>query len=86
VLEDRDADITRGALEWAEREGRMGEVAPELAATMSLSDEAIDGLVAERTNAKRTRNFAKADAIRNDLLAKGILIEDGKDGVRWKRK
>lgn len=32
------------------------------------------------------RNFAHADAIRNDLLAKGILIEDSKDGVRWKRK
>ena len=43
-------------------------------------------LVAERTQAKKTRNFARADAIRNDLLAKGILIEDSKDGVRWKRK
>ena len=46
----------------------------------------IDALVAERTQAKKTRNFARADAIRNDLLAKGILIEDSKDGVRWKRK
>ena len=42
--------------------------------------------VAERTLAKRSRNFARADAIRNDLLAKGILLEDSKDGVRWKRK
>jgi cysteinyl-tRNA synthetase len=86
VLEDRDADITRTALEWAEREGRMNEASAELIATLALTDEAIDTLVAERTQAKRSRNFARADAIRNDLLAQGILIEDSKEGVRWKRK
>jgi cysteinyl-tRNA synthetase len=86
VLVDRDADITRAALEWAEREGRIGEASPELVATLSLTDEAIDALVAERTQAKKMRNFARADAVRNELLAKGILLEDSKDGVRWKRK
>ncbi|HEX3968384.1 MAG TPA: cysteine--tRNA ligase [Edaphobacter sp.] len=86
VLEDRDAAITRTALAWAEAEGRINEAAAELLATLSLSDAEIDALVAERTQAKKTRNFARADAIRNDLLAKGILIEDSKDGVRWKRK
>ncbi len=86
ILEDRDADITRTALEWAEREGRMDEASAELVATLALTDEAIDALVAERTQAKRTRNFARADAIRNDLLSQGILIEDSKEGVRWKRK
>ena len=86
VLEDRDAEITRAALEWAEREGRMGDAAPELVATLSLTDAAIDALVAERTQAKKTRNFGRADAVRNELLAKGILLEDTKDGVRWKRK
>ena len=86
VLEDRDAAITRAALEWAEREGRIGEASAELVATLSLTDAAIDALVEERTKAKRTRNFARADAVRNELLAKGILLEDTKDGVRWKRK
>jgi len=86
VLEDHDAEITRGALAWAETEGRMDEAAPELLNNLSLTDADIDALVAERTHAKKTRNFARADAIRNDLLAKGILIEDSKDGVRWKRK
>ncbi|MGH9596354.1 MAG: DALR domain-containing protein, partial [Edaphobacter sp.] len=86
VLEDKDAATTRAALAWAEAEGRLGEASPELVATLSLSDADIDALVAERTQAKKTRNFARADAIRNDLLAKGILIEDSKDGVRWKRK
>ncbi len=86
VLEDRDAEITRAALEWAQAEGRIGEALPELLANLSLTDAAIDALVAERTHAKKTRNFARADAVRNELLAKGILLEDSKDGVRWKRK
>ena len=86
VLKDNDAEITRAALKWAEAEGRLGEASPELVANLSLSDAEIDVLVAERTQAKKTRNFARADAIRNDLLAKGILIEDSKDGVRWRRK
>ena len=55
-------------------------------ATLSLADAAIYALVAERTMAKKTRNFGRADAIRNELLEKGILLEDSKDGVRWKRK
>jgi len=86
VLEDKDAAITRAALAWAEAEGRFHEADSKLVATLSLSDAHIDALVAERTQAKKSRNFARADAIRNDLLAKGILIEDSKDGVRWKRK
>ncbi len=86
ILEDHDADLTRAALAWAEKEGRLDEASPELLATLALTDADIDALVAERTQAKKTRNFARADAIRNDLLAKGILIEDTKDGVRWKRK
>jgi cysteinyl-tRNA synthetase len=86
VIEDHDAEPTRKALAWAEQAGRMAEVAPELVARQSLSDEAIDALVAERTLAKKQRNFARADQIRNELAEKGIVIEDAKDGVRWKRK
>jgi len=86
VLVDRDAELTRTALAWAEAEGRAGEASAELVAQMGLSDADIDALVAERTQAKKTRNFARADAIRAELLAKGVVIEDAKDGVRWKRK
>jgi cysteinyl-tRNA synthetase len=86
VLVDRDAELTREALKWAEAEGRISEASPELVAQMGLSDEAIEALVAERTAAKKARNFARADAIRGELLAKGVVIEDSKDGVRWKRK
>jgi cysteinyl-tRNA synthetase len=86
VIEDHDAEPTRAALEWAGQVGRMGDVAPELLARQGLTDEAIDALVAERTLAKRQRNFARADQIRNELADKGVVIEDSKDGVRWKRK
>ncbi|HEY1894841.1 MAG TPA: cysteine--tRNA ligase [Terracidiphilus sp.] len=86
VIEDRDAEPTRHAVEWAERSGRLGDVAPELLARQSLTDEAIDTLVAERTQAKKHRNFARADQIRKELAEKGVLLEDSKDGVRWKRK
>jgi cysteinyl-tRNA synthetase len=86
VLEDRDAEMTRAALAWAEAEGRIDEAAPELVAKMGLSDGEIEALLAERTQAKKMRNFARADAIRVELMAKGVVIEDGKDGVRWKRK
>jgi cysteinyl-tRNA synthetase len=89
VLEDRDAELTRAALTWAEANNRMADVAPEVLekyGANSLTDADIDNLVAERTLAKKQRNFARADAIRNELLEKGILLEDSKEGVRWKRK
>ena len=86
VLEDHDEEWTRFTLQWAEREGRLDQAAPEVRARLDLSDAQIQALVDERQQAKRTRNFARADAIRNDLAAKGILIEDSKDGARWKRR
>ncbi|MEO8593550.1 MAG: cysteine--tRNA ligase [Candidatus Solibacter sp.] len=51
-----------------------------------MSDAAIEAKVAERTAAKKARNFALADQIRDELLAAGIVLEDTKSGVRWKRK
>ena len=86
VLRDNDDEPTRRALEWAEKAGRLNDVAPELLARQSLSNEAIDALVAERTVAKKHRNFARADQIRQELAEKGVILEDSKDGVRWKRK
>lgn len=48
--------------------------------------EEINKLVAERTEAKKSKDFAKADKIRDDLAAKGIIIIDTPKGVTWKRK
>jgi cysteinyl-tRNA synthetase len=86
VLVDRDAEVTKSAIEWAQTAGRMNDVTPELIARQGLTDERIEALIADRTQAKKQRNFALADAIRNELTARDVVIEDSKDGVRWKRK
>ena len=86
VIEDHDEEPTRRAVDWAERSGRQADIAPGLLARAALSDEAIEALVLERTQAKKHRNFARADQIRKELAEKGVLIEDSKDGMRWKRK
>jgi len=52
----------------------------------SLPEAEIEKLIGERTAAKRSKNFGRADEIRKDLLDHGVVLEDTKDGVRWKRK
>jgi cysteinyl-tRNA synthetase len=52
----------------------------------TISDADIETKIEERRQAKRQRNFAEADKIRVDLLDAGVILEDTKDGVRWKRK
>jgi cysteinyl-tRNA synthetase len=86
VFDDHDAEWTKFALDWAEREGRLDEASAEVRAQSTMTDEQIQAQVDERTQAKKSRNFARADAIRNELAEKGIVLEDSKDGVRWKRK
>ena len=48
-------------------------------------DERINALVEERNVAKKARDFARSDAIRDQLAAEGILLEDTAQGVRWRR-
>ena len=50
-----------------------------------MLDEEIENLIAQRQQARKDRDFAKADEIRDTLLAKGIVLEDTREGVRWKR-
>ncbi len=89
VLKDDDAAKVERALEWAKEEGRLKDASPEVvevAKSAALSDAEVDQLVAERQQAKKSRNFARADEIRAQLAAAGIIVEDTKDGPRWKRK
>ena len=51
-----------------------------------LLDDAIQSLIDERQEARRRRDFARADQIRDQLTERGITLEDTKDGVRWKRR
>ncbi|MBI1787692.1 MAG: cysteine--tRNA ligase [Acidobacteria bacterium] len=52
----------------------------------AIGDAEIQALVAERAQAKKARDFARADQIRQQLLDQGVVLEDTKDGARWKRK
>jgi cysteinyl-tRNA synthetase len=51
-----------------------------------MLDSEIQSLIDERQEARRRRDFGRADEIRDDLSSRGIILEDTKDGVRWKRK
>jgi cysteinyl-tRNA synthetase len=51
----------------------------------ALLDEDVDQLIEERNEARKQRNFSRADEIRDELKEQGILLEDTPQGVRWKR-
>jgi cysteinyl-tRNA synthetase len=87
VLNDDDAEKMAAAIEWARSEGRLKEDSPALKGLVNgLPDTQIEALVEQRNAAKKARDFAKADAIRKQLAESGVLLEDTKEGVRWKRK
>ena len=50
-----------------------------------ILDQEIEDLIAERQAARKAKNFARADEIRGELLEKGIILEDTREGVKWKR-
>ncbi len=50
-----------------------------------ILDEDIEALIQERQAARKEKNFARADQIRDELLARGIILEDTREGVKWKR-
>ena len=50
-----------------------------------ILDSDIEALIAERQAARKEKNFARADEIRDELLAKGIVLKDTREGVQWKR-
>jgi cysteinyl-tRNA synthetase len=51
-----------------------------------MLDSEVQSLIDERQEARRRRDFGRADEIRDELSRRGIVLEDTKDGVRWKRK
>jgi cysteinyl-tRNA synthetase len=55
-------------------------------ATPKVLDQEIQNLIDERQEARHRRDFKRADEIRDELVQLGIVLEDTKDGVRWKRK
>jgi cysteinyl-tRNA synthetase len=89
VLKDDDAGKVRATVEWAKSEGKADKISPEtaeLAKAAALSDSEIERLVAAHSQARKSRDFARSDSIRDELAANGVILENTKDGVRWKRK
>ena len=89
VLKDDDQPKMRSTLDWARTEGREKEISPELmgiAGSARLSDEEVNRKLAEMEAARKARNFQLSDAIRAEILTAGIIVENTKDGVRWRKK
>jgi len=58
----------------------------ESSAVSGMSDAEVESKIADRAAAKKAKNFTRSDQIRDELLAEGIILEDTRAGVRWKRK
>jgi cysteinyl-tRNA synthetase len=89
VLKDDDQPKMKAILEWAKAEGREREISPELmdiAGSAQLADEQVNQKLAAMEAARKARNFKASDALRGELTAAGIIVENTKDGVRWRRK
>jgi len=89
VLKDDDQPKMKAVLDWARSVGRENEASPELlefAGSSQLSDEQVNQKIAEMEGARKARNFKASDALRAELVAAGIVVENTKDGVRWRRK
>ena len=88
VLKDDDQPKMKAILDWARATGRE-DISPqleEIAGSAQLSDEAVNQKLAEMESARKSRNFKASDAIRAELVSAGIIVENTKEGVRWRRK
>ena len=89
VLKDDDGPKMKRVFDWAPTEGREKDISPELREAVQagqFSDADIEKKIAEMEQARRARDFKVSDAVRAELTAAGIVIENTKDGVRWHRK
>ena len=89
VLHDDDAEQMQHVYEWAKSEGREKDISPELediVRSAELSHDQIEQKIEQMKSARAAKNFAESDAIRAELTAAGILVEQTKEGVRWRRK
>lgn len=83
---DSEAISSRQAAEALEILQRIDSVLGVIQVDEGLLDEDIEQLIEERQQARRDRDFSRADEIRDQLADQGIILEDTREGVRWKRR
>jgi len=89
VLDDDDVPKMKLVHDWAVNEGREKDVTAALRTAIQrrqMADAEIERKIAEMNAARARRDFKASDAIRAELAAAGIIVEQTKDGVRWRRK
>jgi cysteinyl-tRNA synthetase len=89
VLKEDDVPKMKAIMDWAIAEGRENEISPELRAAVDsskLDDVSINKKIAAMEDARRARDFKRSDSIRSELTSAGVIVENTKDGVRWRRK
>jgi cysteinyl-tRNA synthetase len=83
-LSRADCDTVLDAL--GKLDAVLGVIFFEAPARQDIDAAWVESLIAERIAAKKNKNFARADEIRNELLDRGVVLEDTKEGTRWKAK
>ena len=83
---DFRANNVPSALELLDQFDRIFDVLRPSRNETGLTDSQVEQQIAERARAKKNREFARADQVRQQLLEAGIILEDTKEGTRWKRK
>ena len=91
LVREANAALDAGRVSAEAREGLLGFISEfdahldvVRAEEPGLADE-VERLISEREAARKARDFARSDQIRDELRSKGIALEDSKDGVRWRR-
>ena len=89
VLKDDDAEKMQQIAEWAASDGREKDINPSLldvVRSAALSGDQINQKLEQMKAARAGKKYAESDAIRAELTAAAIIIEQTKEGVRWRRK
>ncbi|HEY1464998.1 MAG TPA: cysteine--tRNA ligase, partial [Terriglobales bacterium] len=88
VLRDDDAALMKSVFDWAKEAGRENDITKELEGAVQsgeLSDEQVNQKLSEMEAARRARDFKISDSLRAELTVAGILVENTKEGFRWRR-
>ena len=89
VMKEDDLPKMQAVLEWAKASGRENDISSRLLEAVNsgqLSDSAIEAKIAEMETARKARKFDISDRIRAELTSARIIVENTKEGVRWRRK